>query len=466
MDGRVFRIVRSRGLPALDSFLPSNSCQRFVDSGRLIRSDILDVSAPNSSIPPAALALCRELDGKLLIEHPRIFFPSYPYEWPPEMLHAAAELTLDLASEALEEGFGLKDATPYNLLFCGPRGAFVDLLSFEIRAPGDPTWLAHAQFVRTFLLPLLVNRHFGVRLDQIFTTAREGIEPETVYPWLTPIQRLLPPFLGLVSGPKWMSGRNGRNPEGIYVRKDLANHEKAQFILGALLNRLRRALKAVRPISGTRSAWSGYMPGLRHYSNEQFDVKREFVQQVMNEFNPGKVLDVGCNSGHFSGIAAKSGARVVAIDQDPVVVGETWRMACAGGLDILPLVVNLAHPSPSLGWRNQECRSFLERAQGSFDAVFMLAVLHHLLVTERIPLDAVLDLAAELTTDLLVIEFVGNEDPMFRRLLRGREELHRDVNRESFEASCLARFAILRSQSVNGTRWLYLLRRKGPLNNA
>ena len=52
-------------------------------------------------------------------EHERIPFPSFPYEWPPEMLEAAGSLTLDLAEAALEEGFGLKDATPYNVLFRG-----------------------------------------------------------------------------------------------------------------------------------------------------------------------------------------------------------------------------------------------------------------------------------------------------------------------------------------------------------
>ena len=47
------------------------------------------------------------------------------------MLHAAGALTLELAQGALEEGFGLKDATPYNVLFRGSRPVFVDVLSFE-----------------------------------------------------------------------------------------------------------------------------------------------------------------------------------------------------------------------------------------------------------------------------------------------------------------------------------------------
>ena len=74
-------------------------------------------------------------------------------------------LTLRLALDLLPEGFGLKDATPYNVLFRGPDPVFVDALSIERRDAGDPTWLAYAQFVRTFVLPLVANRRFGLPLD-------------------------------------------------------------------------------------------------------------------------------------------------------------------------------------------------------------------------------------------------------------------------------------------------------------
>ena len=101
-----------------------------------------------SECPELAAGLAGEHN---IWEHERIPFPSYPYEWPPEMLEAAASLTLDLAEAALEEGFGLKDATPYNVLVRGWQSVFVDVLSFERREPLDVTWLAYGQFVRTFL---------------------------------------------------------------------------------------------------------------------------------------------------------------------------------------------------------------------------------------------------------------------------------------------------------------------------
>jgi hypothetical protein len=143
------------------------------------------------------------------------------------------------------------------------------------------------------------------------------------------------------------------------------------------------------------------------------------------------------------------------------VVGETWRRARDERLDVLPLVIDLGRPSPGVGWRNRECPSFLERARGAFDAVLMLAVVHHLLVSERVPLHEIVDLAADLTTDVLVVEFVGPEDAMFRRLARGRDGLFSDLTTERFEAAFGLRFDIVRSERLeDASRWLYLLRRK------
>ena len=92
----------------------------------------------------------------------------------------------------------------------------------------------------------------------------------------------------------------------------------------------------------------------------------------------------------------------------------------------------------------------------------MLAVIHHMLVTERVPLPDILALAAELTSNLAVIEYVGPEDSMFRRLVRGREELHRDLSPAVFEAACRPYFDVVRSRAIEGShRRLYLLRKRG-----
>jgi SAM-dependent methyltransferase len=197
------------------------------------------------------------------------------------------------------------------------------------------------------------------------------------------------------------------------------------------------------------------------YTREQFAEKEKFVTTALSEFAPKRVLDVGANTGHFSVIAVRNGGSVVAIDGDAAVTGGIWRRAREENLDILPLVVNLAQPTPALGWRNRECPSFLERASGAFDCVLMLAVIHHMLATERVPLDEIAALAADLTSDLLLIEFVAPADPMFRRLSRGRDELYAYLHVDLFEPTFAARFETIRKHRiVDSERTLYLLRKK------
>jgi len=461
-QGRVLRVVNALGAADLEAFLASQSGRKLMAEGAVVPTRALDAAECRELLAdPSVRELYDARGGQTILEHERVDFPSFPYEWTAGMLHAAGVLTLDLAQTLLADGLGLKDGTPYNILFRGPEPVFIDVLSFERRQPGDATWLPYAQFVRTFLLPLLANQAYGLGLDQILTTRRDGLEPEEVYRWSKPSERLRPPFFSLVSMPTWLGAKHKQDDTSIYRKKLLSDSEKARFILDHLLNGLRRTLRRLKPVEGQSSVWSDYMTTNNNYTADHFQAKQRFVGEALAEFRSRSVLDVGSNTGHFSAIAARGGAKVVALDYDPVVLGAVWRQARAEKLQILPLAVNLTRPSPGTGWRNQECASFLDRARGKFDAVLMLAVIHHMLVTERVPLADILDLAAELTTNLLVIEFIAPGDSMFQRLTRGREELHQDLTPELFETLCARHFETVRMQHVEGTsRRLYLLRKR------
>lgn len=450
VDGRVLRLVHPTFAREFKAALSSGTVQRLIAERKLIGTE------PNVSDPPT------EVRDQLLanpeatvVEHEAIWFPSFPSEWAPEMLHAAGELTLDVAEAIASDGLGLKDATPFNVLFRGPRAVFIDVLSIEARDSHDPVWLPYAQFVRTFLLPLLVNRYSAIAWSRIFVASREGLEPEDVYRSLKWWDRLRAPFLSLVTLPTWMAARTNPDDDSIYRSRRLQSREQASFVLRGILRKLRRKLRKLRPPLRD-STWSGYT-GMGHYSEQQTAAKLEFVQAAL-EGRSRRVLDVGCNTGTYSVACAKNAAKVIAVDYDPVVVGRLWRLATKEMLDILPLCVNLAQPTPAMGWRNQECRSFLDRAAGRFDMVLMLAVIHHLLVTERVPLPEILALLAGLTTHAAIIEFVPNTDPMFRRLLRGRDSLHQDYTQEGFEQACVKFFRIVRKQQLPlSSRCLYLL---------
>ncbi len=462
LHGRILREVEPSYAAVLEAFLSTPTAREATGRGSLVRSQ----RVPAAEYPELGSSGFAGEHG--LWEHERIAFPSFPYEWPPEMLAAAGSLTLDLAEAALEDGFGLKDATPYNILFRGAQAVFVDVLSFERRDPLDQTWLAYGQFVRTFLLPLAAQRYFGLPVNHLLKGLRDGIEPEMLYQWAGWLRRLTPPLLGLVSLPKWMAGRGDGNAQS-YRTRPAGSPEQARFVLGALLRSCRRHLKALAPDQHKQSVWSGYLDQKSLYSAAQLEEKEGFVKEAldlaMGLERPVRVLDVGANEGRFSLLAARRGAEVVAIDSDAVVTGSTWRLAAAENLNILPLVVDFTRPTPAVGWRNRECASFLDRAAGSFDLVMMLAVAHHILVTERIPLEDLLALADELSREYVLIEFVAPADPMFQRIVRGRDQLYAHFSPAWFEAAALSRFELVRSAKIDGLhRWLYLFRRRRAAN--
>lgn len=438
----VRRYVNSAGEQNLSALRNSRAAQQLVSEGKVIPTRV-----------PPGYAAGNLQDGEyVVVEHEAIAFPTYPYEWSPVMLHAAAELTLEIAERLLPEGLSLKDATPFNVLFRGSQPVFVDVLSIEGRDARDAAWLPLGQFVRTLVLPLLASQRFGLTMQEVFLGNREGIEPRRMLRMAGAARRFTPEFLKWVTIPAWLEARAPEN--GARPRSDPA---AAAFILRRLFRRLRRTLKKLTPRAGD-SAWSGYSQS-NSYSGSEAAAKREFVQTVVERFGPRAVFDLGCNNGDFSVMAAEQGAAVLAVDSDPAVIDSLWQRARAGSLPISPTVMSFAHPSPATGWRNRECPSFLERTRGRFDAVFALAVVHHLLVTDRIPLPEVLDAIAELTTGIALVEFVAPQDPMFIQIARGRDHLHASLNAESFRDACASRFEVLERRPVSGTRELFLLRK-------
>ena len=286
----------AEGAAGFEAFLLTPSARGFLARRQLVQTRRL--------APSEVAALLETSQGQSLFaapgreavfEHERIPFRSYPYEWAPEMLWEAGRLTLELAQSSLTDGYGLKDATPYNVLFRGSEAVFIDAPSFEPRAAGDPVWRPYGQFVRTFLLPLLVNQRWGLRLADVFTAHRDGLEPQEVYRLCGPLERFKPRMLSLVSMPTWLGGKARAKGEQLYEPRLLADAEKARFIVQSLLNQLRRALDSLKP-ARKESVWSDYM-ATHSYAEPAFAAKEKFVDALLAEFRPKRVLDVGANTG-------------------------------------------------------------------------------------------------------------------------------------------------------------------------
>jgi SAM-dependent methyltransferase len=436
---RVLRRVRRGHAVAAIQFLQSATGLEWAAQGRLIETELI-----------------AEDENGLTVEHPRVFFPSYPWEWTPSAWIAAADLTLDLCQELLAHGLILKDATPLNILFLGTNPVLVDVLSIEERDPASPLWLAYAQFVRTFLLPLAAHAFLGWPLAASIQN-RDGYEPADLAPHLRPWQRWREPFRSLVTMPLMLESSGSESARNTKIRQE---PEAALRMLTGNLNRLRGHLRHIENSIGSRptaSRWSGYASQADHYSAEDQEKKRRFVEEALTAISPSAVLDLGANSGVYSRIAAACGATVVAWDTDLQASQENFSKARQKHLDIAPVIANPARPTPAAGWRNAESFSLLDRARGRFDCVMMLGLIHHLLLSEQIPLHEILSLVRELTAAWAIVEWVPSRDPRFADLLRGRGELYAHLDEAAFVRAAERHFTVVLREALPNGRVLFTL---------
>jgi len=416
-------------------FVESDLARDWVTQGRLVATTVAEGGDRN---------------GALLLEHPRVFFPSYPWEWTPGAWTAAAELTLDLCESLLGKGLILKDATPLNVLFEGARPIFVDVLSIEQRDPKSPLWMAYAQFVRTFLLPMAAYRYLGWPLAASLQR-RDGYEPADLYPHLSFVQRWWQPLRTLVTMPYLLERRQATGE-----LKLAQAPEVAEAVLRRNLRNLRAMLEKLKGAE-RESRWSEYPESADHYAAEDLQQKKTFVRRALLEIAPNYVLDLGANTGVYSRLAASMGASVVAWDADLAASERNWQQAREERREIQPVIADAARPTPATGWRNAESLGLLDRAYGRFDCVMMLGLVHHLLVSDQIPLDEVAGLLHDLTTRWAIVEWVPASDPRFAELVRGREHLYEHLNEAAFVTVLERYFVLMQKERLKNGRTLYLL---------
>jgi hypothetical protein len=422
-------------------FVSSPFCNRLQDRG-----DMVAITIENT---PAALQLL----------HPKLPVPTYPWEWTPSQWLAAAQLTLSLGEEALTEGWILKDATPLNIVFVGSRPVLVDVLSFE---PWDPAptdhashiWLAYGQYIRTFLLPLLMNKMLSWPLE-LSLFKRDGYEPVELYKALSWPQRLSPAAFWPVTLPAKLDKGNSAKAAAATPPPQHKSPELALHLLKRTLADLRkRTLRAMPEHTG--SEWDTYTATLTHYTEQESAQKLDWVRQVLEDLKPERVLDIGANTGVFSALAATCGASVVALERDAAAAESLYRMSRKSSLSIQTIHADLARPTPAAGWENRETSTLLHRLEAKSDLVLMLAVIHHLLLMEQIPIASILDLVHRLTGRYLVVEWVPVTDPMFQSLMRGRDALYGALTENDLLTACQGRFHTLRRQPLDNGRILFL----------
>jgi hypothetical protein len=434
-DGVLYRQVNRKYEQEYAQLMGSGLYDKLVKAGLLIPHIEADQPAAES-----------ELAYKV-IQPERVPFISYPYEWSFGQLKDAALATLSIQRRALKVGMSLKDASAYNIQFVHGKPTLIDTLSFESYKEGQP-WVAYRQFCQHFLAPLALMALKDIRLNQLLRVYIDGVPLDLASELLPSRTRL---NFGLLTHIHLHASAQ-KKYSGADVKSRAATMSK-QAITGLIDSLYSVVQKLDWKPGGTE--WGNYYD-ITNYSDAAFEHKKQLVGEWARRLKPSVVWDLGANNGVFSRVAGESGAYVVSSDVDPTAVEQNYRASKeAKEQNILPLLLDLTNPSPSIGWANQERDGFGER--GPADMVLALALIHHLAISNNVPLPQLADFFSK-WGKWLVIEFVPKSDSQVQKLLVSREDIFPAYTREGFEAAFKQRFNIREAIPVRESeRVLYLL---------
>ena len=382
-----------------------------------------------------------------IIEPEQIPFISYPYEWSFTQLKLAALTTLKIQKIALEYGITLKDASAYNIQFLDSQPIFIDTLSFEKYNEGE-VWKPYKQFCQHFLGPLALMSYTDIRLNQLFKINIDG-------PPIDLVSKLLPfrtHFMFSLLSHIHLHAKSQKRYENKQNRNKKIKMSKRSMI--GIISSLKSSVEKIKwNPKGTE--WHNYYSET-NYSDNSFVNKKTLISKIMDEIVSKSVWDLGANTGFFSRISSSKNIFTVAFDIDPAAVEKNFLESHnSGEKNLLPLLLDLTNPSSNIGWANEERRSFVDR--GPADLILALALIHHLIISNNIPLKKLSEFFKN-NCNKLIIEFIPKSDSQVQRLLLTREDIFNEYSKENFENAFQKYFKIKKSVPIVGSeRILYLM---------
>ena len=435
----MFRTVQPAGLADYRFVRDTKALDPLIESGAVLGAEEVDAGILGDEAPV----------GGVVLEHPRIPFWSYPYEWPFGALKAAALAHLDIQIELLDRDVALSDASAYNLQFAGARPVFTDALSFR-RYRDNEHWAGYRQFREQFLNPLLLTANCGVYFQDAYRGRPEGVTAESVARLARWRHRLSLGMLLHVVAPARLEARADDRLHDRAVTARARGLPRSRYL--GLLRQLRNWIAKLEPRDAGASRWGDYADNAP-YGDVALSEKRALVHRFAQSVRPRLLLDLGCNTGEYAALALQAGAaKVVGLDADHGALEQAFARARQGGLDFLPLYQDCANPSPPQGWNAQEHRSLVQRC-GAVDAVVALAFVHHLAISRNIPLPEIVRWITALAPRGL-IEFVHQDDSTVARMLALREDVFGSYSFEVFLASLRSRARVVEHGAVSPSREL------------
>lgn len=437
-EGKIFRVVMPSAGADFNYVRSTGLIDKLIADGLLLAEKPMNkVDFPSEFMTASAI-----------LEHPRLSFISYPYEWSFSALKAAALAQLAIHLQALEHNVTLLDASPYNWQFKNSKPIFIDHLAFT-RYQEGMLWSGHRQFCEQFLNPLLLYAYLQVNPNAWVRGNLRGItasDLKHLLPWYRICQPKVFMHVFLQS--------SLQNTSSSETAKLLPKIKLSKTAIMNLLQSMQTWITKLNFPKEIQSTWQNYQP-----DPQQKIAKILAVNEFVDTAKPKLLYDLGCNVGDYSIIALQKGAQeVIGVDSDEVAIEYAYQRAQMHGFAFTPLVMDLANPSPTQGWNQCERSGFAER--GPADGVLALALIHHLVIGQNIPLSQFVTWLLSLGEQGL-IEFVPKQDPMTQELLKLRPDIFPDYTEDHFLNCLQEQASIVKTFPISDTgRTLIWYKRK------
>ncbi|MGZ5190968.1 MAG: hypothetical protein ACXWCZ_08085 [Flavisolibacter sp.] len=432
-SGILYRQVNKVFMEDFDQFNSGGLYQRLIEKKLFVPHKIIHENLTGSN------------DWYLTLEPEFIPFISYPYEWSFDMLKDAALLTIELAEEAMKSGMMLKDASSFNVQWHEGRMIFIDTLSFEKYDESKP-WIAYRQFCEHFFVPLCLMHYLKEPLQNLLIAYPDGIPLQLAKKMLPFKSRFhLNVFLHV------------HLHASISEKPPQKNNTLKPFSAQKLKNLLRSLKETIQSFSLDKRSgvWSGYYEEAIQ-REDYVTQKKNIIAEWSSQLDYKTAIDLGANEGEFSQLIAKPGKTIISADFDHYSVNHLYQVTKNKKIkNILPLILDLAHPSPALGVNNRERFSFRERF--TTDLVLALALIHHLAIGKNIPFDKIAELFSA-AGKYLIVEFIPKTDEKIQIMLQQKRDVYQWYSLENFLTTFSQYYRIMKSvEAGSSKRILYLM---------
>lgn len=432
--GRIYRTINERARADYEAVRDKGVLASSIEAGFLIESREIEKPQWETGLERAAY----------VVEHPKIAFISYAYEWSFGALKAAALHHLDFQLFLLKQNAVLSDATAYNIQFIGPKPIFIDLLSVRPYREGE-FWIGHRQFCEQFLNPLLLQSSLGIAHNAWYRGNLEGIPTADLARALPFSSRFSWNMLSqVILQAKLQSRATAAPDQAIQDAKKTRTLSRAAY--EGMLRQLRNWIATLHPADTGKTVWGDYAKD-NTYTSDEAREKRAFIAEFAATTRPNVMIDIGCNTGDYSVAALEGGASyVVGFDFDQRALDLAFSRAATEKLNYLPLWLDASNPSPDQGWMQAERAGFGKRVR--VDGVIALAFEHHLAIAKNVPLPQVVEWLVE-RAPTGIIEFVPKSDPTVQKMLALREDIFDDYTIEAFTTALSQRGRIVKQKEVS-----------------